>query len=641
MERPSHVANAPSKPVMIYDGDCRFCALWVRRWVQLTVDAVDYVPLQDGRVALLYPELARERLEAAVHFIDTDGAIHAGAQAVFRCLAVNPSRRWLLRLYQRFPSVARATEGCYRFVAGHRSLFSWLTRLSWGEHVERPDHFLVRRIFLSWLGAIYLIAFVSLWAQIGGLVGKNGILPATNLMSQARSALAANGIGLDRYRLLPTLCWFGASDDFLRLQCAAGATLALLLIAGILPPVCLALMWLLYLSLATVGRDFLGFQWDNLLLETGLLGILFAPAQVLPRPSREKPPSRAVLWLLRLLLFKLMFLSGVVKLASGDETWRSLTALTHHYETQPLPTWVAWYAQQLPRWFQKSSCVVMFVIELAVPFLIFAPRRARMAGCAALAVLQALILLTGNYAFFNWLTLALCLLLLDDSLLARLLPRKLTALHSQPMMRSAAHPAHWRRWRRVVIAPLAVVVAGISAVQLLSPFGRLPSWTSPLVSVCRWLSPLRSVNSYGLFAVMTTERPEIIVEGSSDGRHWQACEFLYKPGDPNRRPVFVAPHQPRLDWQMWFAALGSYRQNPWFVNFCIRLLQGSPEVIALLGKGPSLDQPPKYVRARVYDYRFTSPQERKRTGAWWQRELKGEYLPPISLEMLRSAPGQP
>jgi hypothetical protein len=282
----------------------------------------------------------------------------------------------------------------------------------------------------------------------------------------------------------------------------------------------------------------------------------------------------------------------------------------------------------------------MFVIELAVPFLIFAPRRVRMAGGAALALLQVLILLTGNYTFFNWLALGLCLLLADDFLLARLLPRKLTALYSQPTLRLAARPASWRRWRRGVIAPLAAIVAGISAVQLLSPFGRLPSWTSPLAAVYEWMSPLRSVNSYGLFAVMTTERPEIIVEGSRDGRHWTEYEFRYKPGDPNRRPAFVAPHQPRLDWQMWFAALGSYRQNPWFVNFCLRLLQGSPEVLALLGKGPSPDQPPRYVRARVYDYQFTSLAERKRTGAWWQRQLKGEYLPPISLEMFRSPPGQ-
>ena len=584
---------------MVYDGDCRFCMLWVRRWMQVTGEAVDCVPLQDGRVALLYPELPQERLERAVHLIDTDGAVYQGAEAVFRSLAVNRSRRWALRLYQSSPWVARATEACYRFVAGHRSLFGSLTRLCWGQHVERAELFLVRRVFLGWLGVIYLIAFVSLWTQVAGLIGKDGVLPASHLMLQARSAVAESGIGIDRYRLLPTLCWLGASDGFLRFQCAAGATLALLVIVGICPRVCLALEWLLYLSLATVSRDFLAFQWDNLLLETGLLAIFLAPGRMLPRPSLEKPASRTVLWLLRLLLFKLMFLSGVVKLASGDGTWRGLSALTYHYETQPLPTWIAWYAYQPPLWFQKGSCAVMFLIELAVPFLIFAPRRLRMAGGAVLALFQVLILLTGNYTFFNWLTLGLCLLLLDDFAMAGLVPRKLSALYSRSRAVADGSRNGRRRWQGVGMASLAVVVVGISAVQLLSPFGRLPSWTSPALAAHRWLAPFRSVNSYGLFAVMTTERPEIIVEGSNDGHGWQAYEFPYKPGDPKRRPAFVAPHQPRLDWQMWFAALGDVRQNPWFVNFCVRLLQGSPDVLALLEKNPFPDRPPKYIRAGV------------------------------------------
>ena len=586
MARPSQVASPPSKPVMVYDGDCRFCALWIRRWAQMTGEGVDYLPLQDPRVALLYPELPRERLETAVHFIDTGGAVYEGAEAVFRSLATNPSRRWWLHLYQGLPLAARASERAYRLVARHRSLFSWLTRIAWGRHVEPAGHFLVRRTFLAFLGAIYLIAFLSLRVQITGLVGSHGILPAAELMAQARHALDASGTGLDRYRLLPTLCWFGASDGFLRFQCAAGATLALVLMAGVWPRVCLALLWLLYLSLVTVGGDFLAFQWDNLLLETGLLAIFFAPGQVLPRPSLEKPPSRTALWLLRLLLFKLVFLSGVVKLASGDETWRGLTALTHHYQTQPLPTWVAWYAQQLPRWFQTGSCAVMFVIELAVPFLIFAPRRLRLAGGAAMALLQVLIALTGNYTFFNGLTLGLCLLLCDDFVLARRLPRRLTALYSQPALRSAAPSARWRRWRLRVIAPLAVVVLSISALQLLSPFARLPSWTSPVVSVYRWLSPLRSVNSYGLFAVMTTDRLEIIVEGSRDGRHWKEYAFRYKPGDPSRRPAFVEPHQPRLDWQMWFAALGNYRQKPMVREFLPPVARGLAG-----GAGPAAERP--------------------------------------------------
>jgi len=529
---------------------------------------------------------------------------------------------------------AQVPERSDAVATGRRSVFGWLARRFRREHAGHTEHFLVRRAFLCCLGAIYFTAFVSLWVQLPGLVGKDGILPAAELMSQARQVLAASPAS-ERYHRLPTVCWFGASDGFLGFQCGAGALLALLLMAGIAPPLCLALMWLLYLSLAAVCRDFLGFQWDNLLLETGLLAIFFAPVQWLPRASREKRPSRTVLWLLRLLLFKLMFLSGVVKLTSGDAAWRGLTALTRHYETQPLPNWIAWHAHQLPLWFQKGSCVFMFAIELAVPFLVFAPRRARMAGGLALVFLQVLIMLTGNYTFFNWLTLALCLLLFDDSALSRLVPRKLSALYSQPATQMDVPLARSGRWRMIAIVPLAIIVGGISAIQLLSPFGLVSSWASPVVSVYRWLSPFRSINSYGLFAVMTMERPEIIIEGSDDGRIWKEYEFRHKPGDPKRHPEFVAPHQPRLDWQMWFAALGSYRQNPWLVNFCVRLLQGSPPVLALLEKNPFPNHPPKYVRAQLYNYQFTSREERNRSGAWWKREFKGEYLPPISLEMLQ------
>ncbi len=626
---------------MLYDGDCRFCTLWIRRWQQCTGDAVDYLPLQDGGVPGQYPELARESLEQAVHFINVDGTVSSGAEAVFRALATQPSLRWPLWLYLRFRFIARPCEFSYMFVATHRTMFSRLTRLLWGGRLERPEFQLVRWSFLRALAVIYFIAFVSLWVQVPGLIGEEGILPAADLMSQAHAAVEANGVGIDRFRLLPTWCWFGVSDGFLQFQCAAGATLAVLLMAGTAPPICLALMWTLYLSLTSVGREFLGFQWDNLLLEAGLLAILFAPLQLLPRPSRERPPSRMVVWLFRLLLFKLMFLSGVVKLASGDEAWRDLTALTFHYETQPLPNWIAWHVHQLPVWVHKGSCAIMFAIELGAPFLIFAPRRPRMLGGLALALLQLLIIVTGNYTFFNWLTLALCLMLLDDFALARLLPKKLTALYSAPARRSGGVGWRWKRWRTVTIAPLVVLIASVSTIQLWSALGPLPHWTEPVTGVYRWISPLRSVNSYGLFAVMTRERPEIIVEGSNDGQEWKPYEFRYKAGDVNRRPGFVAPHQPRLDWQLWFAALGDVRQNVWFVNFCIRLLQGSPEVLDLLESNPFPDQPPRYIRAQLYDYRFTTYAEKAQTGAWWTREFKHEYLRPISLDMLQPPAGTP
>jgi predicted DCC family thiol-disulfide oxidoreductase YuxK len=616
------VAAPPSKPLLVFDGDCHFCSLWIRRWRQVTGEVVDYLPAQDPRVATQFPEIPRAQFDTAVVLIASDGAVYAGAEAVFRTLAHNPSWQWPLRAYEEFPLLARPAELAYRCVAGHRPLFSTLTRWCWGRHVEQPAYFLVRWLFLRALGAVYFFAFVSLWTQIVGLIGHDGILPAGQFMSAVKQQCDLRGIGIERFHLLPTLCWFDASDAFLNFQCAAGVVLSLVLIAGFAPVPCLALLWLLYLSLVTVGRDFLGFQWDSLLLEAGLLAVFFAPLQLLPRPSCEAPPSRLWVWLLRLLLFKLMFSSGCVKLLSGDPNWRNLTALTFHYQTQPLPPWTAWYASQLPLWFQKFSCASVFVIELGAPFLMFGPRRIRFAGAALLAGLQTLILLTGNYTFFNWLTLALCLLLLDDFALARFAPRGWLAKFGV---------SGGRRWPQPLLVAVAVTVLAASSFMLAITLGCRSPLLTPLAWVAGELEPFRSVNNYGLFAVMTTQRNEIIVEGSNDGVNWLPYEFKYKPGDVNRRPAFVAPFQPRLDWQMWFAALGSREQNPWFGNFCGRLLQGSPDVLALLAKNPFPGHPPRFIRAELYNYHFTNFAERRATGAWWRRELVGEYLPAISL----------
>jgi predicted DCC family thiol-disulfide oxidoreductase YuxK len=632
---------------MIYDGDCNFCSLWVHRWQHATGDRLDYLPFQDPLVAARFPEVPRGQFETAVQLIDTDGRVYGGAEAVFRALAHNPHGDWLLDWYGHSPLFARVTEWGYRLVARHRGFFSALTRLAWGRRLDPPTHTLVRWVFLRSLGMIYLIAFVSLWVQIIGLVGRNGILPANSVMETIRQRADAQHLGLSRYHLVPTLGWFSATDGFLTLQCAAGATLAVLLIIGIAPAPCLFLLWLIYLSLATVCREFLAFQWDNLLLETGFLSIFLAPLQLWPRLSRAAPPSRLVLWLLRWLLFKLMFQSGCVKLLSGDPTWRNLTALTFHYETQPLPTWVGWYAHQLPAWAQKASAATMFGIELFVPFLIFAPRRLRQFACLVLAVFQALIFLTGNYCFFNLLTVALCLLLLDDAALKAFLPARLrkslspvgraswrATLAGDVLAREDARPTGWK-WPVQITVPLAAIAVVTSLLQF-SVLFRLPlPWPRPLLAVYGWLEPFRSFNSYGLFAVMTTTRPEIIIEGSDDGVTWRAYEFKYKPGDVNRRPGFVEPHQPRLDWQMWFAALGSYRHNPWLVNFCVRLLQGSPPVLALLERNPFPNAPPRYIRAVVCDYRFTDAATRRKTGAWWSRRETREYLPPFSLGDLR------
>jgi predicted DCC family thiol-disulfide oxidoreductase YuxK len=638
MQSPLRVASPPPKPLMVYDGDCRFCTLWIHRWQCATGDTVDYLPSQDPQISARFPEIPRDAFNTSVQLIETDGAVYSGAEAVFRSLAHNPDCHWLFDIYQLTPPFAHLTEWTYRLVARHRKFFSIATKLLWGRHVERPSYIFVRRAFLSCLGIIYLIAFVSLWVQIGGLIGSNGIQPVQETMTQSKGTAAAAHLGWKRYYIFPTLCWFNSSDGFLNLQCAAGTVLAVLLIAGIAPAPCLFLLWLIYLSLCSVSDPFLGFQWDVLLLETGFLAIFFAPLQWLPRhPLRETPPSRVALWLLRWLLFKLMFRSGCVKLTSGDPTWRDLTALNYHFETQPLPTWIGWYAHHLPPWVHRSDTFMMFVIELAIPFLIFLPRRPRQLACLTFIALQFFILLTGNYCFFNLLAMVLCLTLLDDAALQKCLPTRWCACATSNIS-SAQGWRPFRIVRNALLVPLVVVVLSTSAVQFATLSQKRVWLPHKVIAIYQYLSPFRTFNGYGLFQVMTTSRPEIIVEGSNDGINWKAYEFKYKVGDLKRRPAFVEPHQPRLDWQMWFAALGNYQNNPWFVNFCIRLLQGSPQVLGLLEKNPFPDAPPKYIRAVVYEYHFTDLETRRKTGEWWIRTAEGIYLPVISLQNSSGGP---
>jgi hypothetical protein len=483
-----------------------------------------------------------------------------------------------------------------------------------------PDFVLSRWVFLRFLGVIYLIAFVSLWVQVHGLLGSRGILPVTEFLQAVRQQL-----GWERYWHVPTIFWWSGSDAALGAVCGAGVVLSLMVIAGLAVGPSLIGLWGLYLSVGSVGREFLSFQWDVLLLETGLLAVFLAPWQWRPGLGRETPPSRLALWLLWWLLFRLMFASGMVKLTSGDAVWRNLTALEYHYETQPLPPWTAWYAHHLPAWFQQISTAILFLIELVVPCAIAGPRRVRLIACATLVFLQLLIIGTGNYCFFNLLSLALCGLLVDDAAWRRLCPAGWRRHLELPTPQPAP-----RRWRWMPMALFSIVVLLITFTGMAVRFLPIP-WADVALRLERSISPLRSFNNYGLFAVMTTRRPEIIIEGSVDGIHWQAYEFRYKPGDPRRRPGFVAPHQPRLDWQMWFAALGQYQGNQWVLNFMGRLLEGSPPVLALLEKNPFRDQPPRYIRATVYDYHFTDARTRRETGQWWRRESTGLYCPVLSL----------
>lgn len=477
---------------------------------------------------------------------------------------------------------------------------------------------LAAHVYLRGLGLVYFFAFLSLWVQAEGLFGSRGILPMTPYLSAAQEHL-----GQASFWRLPTLFWLGSSDLALNLVCLLGLAAGLAVLAGRLVVPALIIAWASSLSLVTVGREFLGFQWDSLLLEAGFLTIfLFPPA--LKSPFGVGAPASWPLWLLRFLLFRLMVSSGLVKLLSGDATWRELSALSFHYETQPLPTWLGWWAHQLPASWQAFSVAMMFAIELVVPLLIFAPARWRRFAFPPFLLLQVLIATTGNYGFFNVLSLLLATLTMSDSCF----PRRLRA-------KAHVHKAGLvdRTWRLTFI-PVGTVVALLALLTFAATLRVLPNLPEPLRGLWSRAAPLRSVNSYGLFAVMTQERLEIVIEGSRDGREWRAYDFSFKPSDAKQRPAFAAPHMPRLDWQMWFAALGQAEQNPWFYAFLRRLGEGSPTVLELLARNPFPEGPPAFLRARLERYRFTDRPTRAQTGQWWRREEAGVYLQQVAVEKL-------
>jgi predicted DCC family thiol-disulfide oxidoreductase YuxK len=608
--------QALEKPVLIYDGECRFCCKWIERWREMTGDAVDYRPSQEA--ADEFPEICREEFAGAVQWVEPDGSRARSADAVFRALATSTRLgKGLLWLYRRVPPFAWASETFYRLVAKNRPVGTLTTALLWGRTVRRPTYAVSSSLFFRLLALVYLIAFLSFGAQADGLIGSRGILPIAELMPRVSEAFGAAAVWK-----FPTLCWFGAGDAALSGMAWAGAALSLVAMIGIAQPAVFLLLFVLHLSLVTAGQVFYQFQWDSLLLETGFLAILLAPWSWRPR-LRGPDPSRWARLLLWWLLFRFMVASGVVKLSSGDPVWADGTALAYHYFTQPLPTPLAWYANQLPMWFQTLSVQGMFFTEMYLPVLMFLPRNPRLIAAAGMASLQVAIALTGNYGYFNLLVLMLILLLVDDAAWGRL-GKKVRNVER------GMRESNQRFLPRWILAPVAAVLFVLSLAPFIGAFRRPVAWLEPVERAYSTVAPFRIVNGYGLFAVMTTRRPEIIVQGSDDGFEWKTYSFKYKPGVLDRPPPWVAPYMPRLDWQMWFAALGDLRTSPWFVNFAWRLLQAEPEVLALLDRDPFDGRRPRYLRAQLDDYTFTTWNERKDTGNWWKAEPVGRYLPEVT-----------
>lgn len=579
-----------SKPVLLFDGKCGFCRIWIDYWRQLTGEAVEYAASQEEGAR--YPQINPEAFKRSVQLVQPDGAVHEGADAVFRSLAYGGSR-WGLKFYQRVPVFASASEALYRFIAAHRNFAYHATVLLFGRTLRPLTYGAVQWLFAKAIAFLWLIAFVSYGIQASGLIGSQGVLPVATYLPRLHQFL-----GNKAYFLAPTVLWWNSSDIAIQVVWIGGIICALFALTGVAMRAALFGAWLLYLSLFHASQDFLGFQWDILLLEAGFLSLFLGY-------------SRSIVWMFRWLLFRLMFLSGAAKLLSGDPTWSGLKALSFHYQTQPIPTPLAWYAQQLPEWVHRASTGVVLFIEIAIPLCILGPRRLRLFAVPWLIGLQILIMLTGNYAFFNWLALALCLFLVDDAILQRWRSKVLLPLDG---------------WRQRLAWAVSAVIAVLSTSVLWQ--GLTGSAPNGMQTVNAYTSAYALSSNYGLFATMTTLRGEIAIEGSNDGVTWQEYEFRYKPGRLDRRPPWVAPHQPRLDWQMWFAALGTYQQSPWFVNLIFRMLQGSPPVLALFERNPFPKAPPKYIRAQIYEYRFTSWGSKE----WWTRRLMSPYLPAVSLE---------
>jgi predicted DCC family thiol-disulfide oxidoreductase YuxK len=594
-------AGSP-RPVLIYDGDCGFCGYWARYWRKLTGDRVEYRPYQE--VASQYPAISQAEFQRAVHFIAPDGRRASAAEVSYLTLSHARGRRFWLALYRNLPGLAAVSELAYAFIAAHRPASLRVSLLMWGGNHEPPRYDLVSFLFLRLLGLVYLSAFVSFAVQAQGLIGGRGILPLTELIDEL-----AGRLGPERFFLVPMAFWLNNSDAAIQAVCWAGAGLSLMLVVNLAPRLSLFLLYALYLSLFYAGQTFMSFQWDAFLLETGFIALLM---------SFAKAPG---VWLSRWLPFRFMFMSGVVKLLSGDPSWWSLSALSDHFLTQPLPTPLAWYAAQLPPGLLKFATGGMFFVELVLPFLIFCPRRPRFFAAFGILLLQGCILVTGNYNWFNLQTMLLCLPLFDDAAAQKILPRRLVrSLQSRARIQAPGRAV------TAVVGAWTLLIVFCSLVRMDERFGGGPPEAARTIDGL--IEPLHIVSAYGLFAVMTTQRDEIVIQGSNDGAEWRNYEFRYKPGDVARSPRWNIPHQPRLDWQMWFAALEDPQGLVWFSRFLERLLENEPTVTALLEKNPFPDKPPTYVRAQFHDYTYAGGDEKAQ---WWDRRLLGLYYPAVRL----------
>lgn len=512
--------------------------------------------------------------------------------------------------------------------------------------------FVPRWIFLRALAAIYFSAFFSLLFQIEGLIGPRGILPAERYLIAVRGEL-----GLLRFWYVPSLFWlssfrFSSWPHITMAVTWIGLVASVAAFCNVWPRFTFFTCFICFMSFVTAAEEFSSYQSDSMLLEAGFIALFFAPSGFWPGWGIGRPTSRAALFLLQWEWFRIYFESGLVKLLSGDPEWRHFTAMDEYYQNGPLPTWIGWYVQHLPHWFQAGSVAATLAMELAVVWMLFLPRRARFVCFCIVTPWEIGVILTANYTFLNYLVLTLGFLLLDDQSIRWLVPARLrewlpplfVAQQQDGAAAPRLNPAEGRELKPSTRrrATGAFRVAGVSVaavllcwigyattaemVRLLWPSAPLPA--APIAA----LEPLRIANQYGLFAVMTRGRYEIEFQGSNDGQNWTPYLFRYKPQALNQAPGIYAPYQPRFEWNLWFASLGDWRQNNFVPLAEERLLENDSDVLSLFRGNPFAPSPPRYVKAVLWQYWFTSMEEKRRTGNWWRRELIGLYAPVLTRE---------
>lgn len=526
------------------------------------------------------------------------------------------------------------------------------------------NRFAPRWIFLRALAGIYFSAFLALFFQIRGLIGPEGILPAGRLLE----AIRQQAPGMLRFWYAPTLFWFSSSSHAMMVVTWIGLIASVLAFVNVWPRLSFFLCWVCFLSFVAAAGEFSGYQSDGMLLEAGFVALFFAPRGLWPGWGIHSPPARAALFLLQWEWFRIYFESGIVKLLSGDPEWRHLTAMDQYYQNGPLPTMIGWYVQHLPHWFHVGTAAGTLVMELAIVWMMILPRRVRIICFCIVTPWEIGVILTANYAFLNYLVLVLGFLLLDDRSLLSWIPEryrqpleaqvpqesvnvaeerlsvittpewekeraaKKAAAESDEETEERRAPIRglWGHFRAVRVAVTAVVLMWLgysSTAELVRmPWPDFPLFTLPITA----LEPFRIANQYGLFAVMTRGRYEIEFQGSNDGENWTAYSFRHKPQAVNEAPGIYAPYQPRFDWNLWFASLTDF-QNAEIVPLTEeRLLEGDSDVLSLFRDNPFPNEPPRYVRAVLWQYWFTTMDEKRLNGDWWRRSLLGLYAPVLT-----------